>query len=112
VAREKASGRTCWVVSVPAPPAAEGTPADHAYDRVKMWIDARVFVLLKAEAFDRQDNMVRRLLVDSFKKIDEVWFIKDIDVYSFPSRHKTTLRVDSVEIVGGAETPSGAGGEG
>lgn len=108
VDREKVRGHTCWVVNTPAPAGEAG----HAYSRVRMWIDAKVLMLLKAEAFDHEGNMVRRLLVDSFKKIDEVWFIKDIDVYSFPSRHKTTLRVDSVDVIGGAEAPPEEGGEG
>lgn len=100
VGRERVRGRFCYVVDTPAP-AGPGSGADGAgYSRVKMWIDAHATVLLKAEAFDREGNMVRRLLVDSFKKIDEVWFIKDIDVYSLPSRHKTTLRVDAVEVMG------------
>ena len=108
VGRERLRGRTCYVVDTPAP----GGGEDHGYARVKLWLDAKVDVLLKAEAFDRDGAMVRRLLVDSFKKIDEVWFIKDIDIYTLPARHKTTLRVDTVKIIGEAEAPPATGDEG
>jgi len=35
--------------------------------------------------------------IKSFKKIEGLWTIQDIDVESFPSRHKTLLRVRDVE---------------
>jgi hypothetical protein len=82
------------VIDVQAP---EGEPS--AYDRVRLWVDPKIHVLLRAEAYDAAGERVRSMEVKSFKKIDEVWMIKNLDVVEHPSRKRTRLRVESVEIL-------------
>lgn len=85
-------GRTCWVMDLPAP--------DEAFSGcsgVRLWVDPKIGIMLRAEAYGHQDQLMRRMEVKSFKKINDRWVIKDIELTSFPSRHKTYLRVRDVQ---------------
>jgi hypothetical protein len=89
---EKHRGRPCWVVDIPAPPA---SAAD--YSGVRLWIDPEVRVLLQAQGYGPSNNLIRKLQVKSFKRVDELWTIQNVDVTSYPSRSKTTLRIKDIE---------------
>ena len=39
---------------------------------------------------------MRRLVVDSVRKINDRWFVSEIELWSYPSKHHTYLRVQSV----------------
>ena len=63
-------------------------------------------MLLQAEAYNVLGEKIRRMSIDSFKKIDGVWFIKDIDLYTYPERDRTTMRVRSLRsLIGEVEEP-------
>lgn len=87
VGREDVRGRDCWIVDLPG--AAGG---------VRAWIDPKIPVLLRAETWDAQgERRVRRMDVKGFKKINGRWVIQNIEVESFPSRHKTVLTIRDVQ---------------
>jgi hypothetical protein len=92
VGEEDVRGRSCYVLDVPAP---EGAFA--GCSGVRLWIEPRIPIMLRAEAYDQQDALIRRMEVKSFKKINDRWVIKDIELTSLPSRHKTYLRVRDVQ---------------
>ena len=89
--REEVRGRECWVIDIPAPDAFSGCSG------VRLWIDPRIRIMLKAEAYGHDDQPMRRMDVKSFKKINDRWVIKDIELTSLPDRSKTVLRVRNVE---------------
>jgi hypothetical protein len=101
VGAEKIKGRDCYIVDLRA-------PADEAgeYAGVRLWIDPQIRILLQAAAYDAQGQLVKMLEVKSFKKIRSVWIIQNLDVQSFPVRHKTTLRVKEALAEGGGEVSS------
>jgi hypothetical protein len=92
--RETIKGQECLVANLPAPENENGQ-----YHFVKLWIDSKYHVLIKAEGYDQEGVIVREMLVRSFKKINDHWMIKDLDVRSIPSEHKTTLRIEEVEEI-------------
>ena len=97
VGQESIRGRACFVIDAPAPAAA--TPAlstDKTYAAVRLWIDRELLMLLQAESYDASAALQRRLWVKSFKKIDERWMIKDMEIQSFPVVHRTKLRIQEV----------------
>ncbi len=89
---EKKKGRLCRVVDVMAP-----DPENGEYAGMRLWIDPEIGLLLQAEGYNLANKRIRRMEIKSFKKIEGLWTIQDIDVESFPSRHKTLLRVRNVE---------------
>jgi hypothetical protein len=95
VGAEKIKGRYCYIVDLRAPAGEAGE-----YAGVRLWIDPQIKILLQAAAYDAQGQLVKMLEVKSFKKIRGVWIIQNLDVQSFPIRHKTTLRVKEASVEG------------
>ena len=98
VGAEKIKGRYCYIVDLRAPAGEAGE-----YAGVRLWIDPQIKILLQAAAYDAQGQLVKMLEVKSFKKIRGVWIIQNLDVQSFPVRHRTTLRVKEASVEGGKE---------
>jgi hypothetical protein len=90
---ETLRGQNCFIVDVAAPPGETGQ-----YKKVIIWVDEKMHMVLQAEGYDIKGEIVRRLFIKSFKKIDDRWMIKDMDVQAFPSEHRTNLRVDTMRI--------------
>jgi hypothetical protein len=84
-------GRDCYAIEISA--------ADEPYARVNVWIDKEYYALLRAEAFDKNGNLVRRFAVTSFKKIGEVWIPRGLEAatlppgQSLPNQEKSRLEV-------------------
>ena len=89
---EEVKGRPCYVVDLPAPVKTEGGD-----DGVRVWIDPQARMLLQVATYDQGGVRTRLLQVKSFKKINKVWMIQNLDMQSFPSGHKTVMRVRQVE---------------
>jgi len=88
---EKVRGRLCNIVDVPAP---ENQVAD--FDGVRLWIESKIGIVLRAEGYRDDGELIRRMDVKSFKKIGKHWVIKDIEFQSFPGKTKTSLLVRDV----------------
>lgn len=88
---DRVRGRDCFAIEAKA----DGEP----YTRVKVWIDKEYYALLRAEAFDTNDNLTRRFAVTSFKKIGDVWIPRGLEAsrvpaaQSLPSEEKSRLEV-------------------
>jgi hypothetical protein len=70
------------------------------YAGVRLWIDPQIRILLQAAAYDVRGGLLKMLEVKSFKKIRGVWIIQNLDVQSYPLRHRTTLRVKEAAVEG------------
>ncbi len=87
VGADRVRGRDCYVVEV---------RSDHGpYRRVKLWIDREYFALLRVEAFDADDNPVRRLAITSFKRIGDVWIPRAIECATVPRGQALPAEVKS-----------------
>jgi hypothetical protein len=96
IGTETVKGQPCFVVDVSA-----ASGEDGKYGRVRLWIAEKFRMILRAEGYDSQGVLLRRLWVKSFKKIDDRWMIKDMEVKSASSTHRTRLRVDQVSVNAG-----------
>ncbi len=93
VGSERVRGRVCEIVELPVP-----ADAGLAFERVRLWIDPEVNLLMRADTLDRRGRMIRRIEVRSLRKIDEIWMIQNLDILSRDSRERVTLRVRDVEL--------------
>lgn len=91
IGRESVKDQTCYVIDLLSP-----TPRVDLYATVRVWIEAKFGMLLQAEAYDKTGALLRRVTIKSFKKINDQWMIKDIEIRSFPSERKTIMRVDDM----------------
>ena len=93
VADDRLRGRDCHVVEVRA----TGQP----YAHVKIWIDREYFALLRAEAFNEDENPVKRFAVTSFKRLGEIWIPRAIECatvspgQALPAQEKSRLEIDT-----------------
>ena len=88
-------GQSCYVVDAHAP---AGTTAPYA--SVRMWVDVRASMMLQAEGCDALGDPVRRISVKSFKKINDEWMIKDLEIRDLKTDRRTILRIREAAPVG------------
>lgn len=99
VGTDEIRGRQCYIVEVTAPSresAADLNDADKRYSKARLWIDKKLHMLLQVQGYDSSGEVIRRLWIKSFKKIDDRWMIKDMEIQVFPGVHRTRLRVSEV----------------
>lgn len=87
-------GRECVIVEV-TPPTAEGPPLG----RMRLWLDREIAMLLQAAQLDSQGREVRRMWVRSVRRHDDQWMIRDLEVDSTGTGHRTRLHVVDFDLV-------------
>ena len=90
---DRARGQDCFVL--------EMTATNQPYSRVKLWVDQKYYALLRAEAFDLNEALVRRLAITSFKRLGEVWIPRGIEMafipphQAMPAADKSRLEIEA-----------------
>ena len=77
IGEDRTRGQDCYLVEVKSD--------TEPYRRVKLWIQQEYFALLRAEAFDVDENSVKRISISSFKRIGDVWVPRGIDFAFVPA---------------------------
>jgi hypothetical protein len=91
VGEERVRGRDCHAIDMLA--------TNEPYARVKIWIDKEYGALLRAEAFDENENPVKRIAITSFRRVGATWIPRGIDIafvpkaQALPSEEKSRLEV-------------------
>lgn len=98
VGRDNIRGRDCWVVEVRPPPEKSGPPAGsmETLASARLWIDDHLIVLIQIEGYNAAGKLLRRLSVKNFKKIGDLWMVKNVDLRRYPSQHRTQIRIEEV----------------
>ncbi len=91
---ERVRGRYCTIIELQAP---EDQVSQYAF--VRLWIDPEISLLMQADAYDARRRLARRMQVKSLRKIDEVWMILNLDIFSGASGERVTLRVRNVKAL-------------
>ena len=89
--KEKIKGRNAEIIKVF--PAWE--MADCAY--VRIWIDTDQFAVLQATQTDGRGRENKKMWVRSVQKIDGMWVVKDIEVETPGTGHRTKVTVEKME---------------
>jgi hypothetical protein len=95
---EEVIGRKCHIVEVDAPDSDRGS-----YSRVRLWIDVKHRMLLRAQAF-HGEKPARTLWVRSLRKINDRWMIKDMEIQEPGSSTRTKLTVHDLKETGTGES--------
>ena len=77
VGTDEMRGQDCYIIEVKSD--------TEPYRRVKLWIQTEYFALLRAEAFDADENPVKRISVTSFKRIGGAWVPRGMDFRFVPA---------------------------
>jgi len=84
------NGRDCDILVTVPPGPIPGCSA------VRVWVDRQLRCVMQAEQLDPQGNAVRKMWVQRVKKMDNRWMIRDMEIESLNSGHRTRLSVDDV----------------
>ena len=96
---DRVKGEDCIIVRLPSP-----SPDASRYEYVKVWIAGKYNVMLKAQGYAAGNALLREMEVKSFRKINDRWMIKDLDIRSMGSYHQTTLRIHDISVEEAQET--------
>ena len=98
-------GRDCQLVEFACSDI--GRSGSRARGSVRMWIDSAMLMLLQVEEYDETGAPVRTLSVRNFRKVGDMWMVKDIEVRSIRTRDRTIIRVERVWCQGASDAPIG-----
>jgi len=90
------TGRKCHIL-LAAPP--EELPGCSA---MRIWVDTRLQCIMQAEQLDPQGNPVRKMWVQNVwkpPKLEDRWMIRDMEIETLNSGHRTRLFFEDVEAV-------------
>jgi hypothetical protein len=85
-------GRDCHILVVSPPQPIPGCSA------VRIWVDVKIGCVMQAEQLGPQGEPVRKMWVQRVKKMmDDRWMIREMEIETLNSGHRTSLFVDSAE---------------
>ena len=84
------NGRDCDILVTVPPAPIPGCSA------VRVWVDRQLRCVMQAEQLDPQGNPVRKMWVQRVKKMDDRWMIRDMQIETLNSGHRTQLFVDDI----------------
>ncbi len=84
------NGRDCDILVAVPPGPIPGCSA------VRVWVDRQLRCVMQAEQLDPQGNPVRKMWVQRVKKMDDRWMIRDMEIETLNSGHRTQLFVDDI----------------
>lgn len=91
--REMRKGRPCRVLQSSYPEGSnqiQGT----MYGRVVSWVDNESDGIVMAQAFDTNGKRVKEFEIQSLKKVDGVWQLKQMTIFDNQKDSRTTLEID------------------
>lgn len=86
---EMRNSRSCYVLESIDPSA-----TDAGYARVLSWVDIEYNGVIRAEAYDRADKLVKEFKVDSFRKVDGRYQLESMKIRSRATGQETELKFD------------------
>lgn len=89
---DKVKGRLCDILEVEPPAPLPGCA------KARLWIDREQQVLMQASQIDEKGREVRKMWVRAVQKIDHRWVLKDLEVETLGSGHRTRLHIDEVKV--------------
>ena len=86
---EMRKGRSCRVLESLNP-----NPNPTNYARVLSWVDIEHLGLLRAEAYDRDNRLLKEFSIGSFKKVEGRWQLKSMEIRNEKTDARTRLEFD------------------
>ncbi len=86
---EMRKGRACYILESVNP-----SQRGSAYARVRSWVDTEHRGILRAEAYDSSNKLVKEFSVGSFKKVDGKWQLKSMEIRDERTDARTRLEFD------------------
>lgn len=101
VAYEPVKERDCYAVEIPVP-----SPGEDGVQAVRLWIEPNLHVFMRAAALDATGGVVRKIEVESIKKINGIWTVKDVEVENCRTDTRTRLKVRQIREAAPEDRPA------
>ncbi len=101
VGEESVDGHPCHVVE--SVPVDEETARELGYGRVVSWVDGEIWLVRKADYFDRAGRPLKTTHVRDVRRVDGIWTPHRIEVENHKTGHRTVFVVDEVDYAGGVD---------
>ena len=59
--------------------------------KVKVWVDAERWILIKAESWDVAGNFLKTVVIKDFKKVQNIWTYHTIHVLNHKTKHENRV---------------------
>ncbi len=95
IGTERIDGQQCYVL--------EGTPINDkiakelGYSKVKLWVDASIWMLRKADSWDVAGNHLKTTAIKEIKKVQGIWTYHLIAVKNHKTAHETLFRISDID---------------
>ena len=70
---ENIDNRKCWIINLDA------KVSDVSYDKMKIWVDEKRYIVLKEELYAKSGQLLKRVLFSDIQKIGNRWYPKKMN---------------------------------
>ncbi|WP_298534918.1 outer membrane lipoprotein-sorting protein [uncultured Algibacter sp.] len=85
--KETIEGQACFIVE--GTPVSEEIAKELGYGKVKFWVDAKIWMLRKAESWDVAKNHLKTIQIKDVKEVQGIWTYHKIVVKNHKTGHET-----------------------
>lgn len=91
LSEEELNGIPCWVIeSIPK-------NQNEVYSKKRAWVMKENYIGLRVEFYDKQNTLMKELMVDEVQQIDGFWTIVSMKMINHQRNHKTIIRFESMQ---------------
>ena len=88
-------GQKVWVIEArPKPVRLNKTN----YSRLLFWIDQQRYVALKVHAYDKRENLYKRIVSKNFDNLNDLWLARDVTVYNVKKQRLSNMKTEQVAM--------------
>lgn len=89
------SDRQVWVIeATPKPVRLRKTN----YSRLLYWIDKERFIALKAQSYDKRNNLSKRLMFKNIENINGYWLAREITIYNMQKQRLSLMTTEKIAM--------------
>lgn len=95
IGKELINGHESYVLE--ATPINDDIAKELGYSKAKLWVDAKIWMLRKADSWDVAGNHLKTIEISDVKKVQGIWTYHQIHVKNHKTNHETIFRLSDID---------------
>ena len=95
IGKELINGHESYVLE--ATPINDDIAKELGYSKAKFWVDAKIWMLRKADSWDVAGNHLKTIEISDIKKVQGIWTYHQIHVKNHKTNHETIFRLSDID---------------
>lgn len=95
IGKELINGHECYVLE--ATPINDDIAKELGYSKAKLWVDAKIWMLRKADSWDIAGNHLKTIEISDVKKVQGIWTYHQIHAKNHKTNHETIFRLSDID---------------